>query len=212
MTIHDFLFLLSLGFVSSFVGTLPLSTLNLSILKLAISNRHEAALSFTYSASIVEFIQICLTLPMMGILATIPNLKTGFALISIPVLFFLGYKSYQTAVNTISPNHDETVANTIKNDGFKQGLILGCANVMVYPFWLLWGHVFVSNGWLKLDFASLSVFCIGTGVGTFLAFLVFVFLGKILLKRLSHLQFFINRMIAYTFFGFAFLQLYTVIK
>jgi hypothetical protein len=205
MTTHDFLFLLNLGFASSFIGTLPLSTLNLSILKLALDNRHQAALSFTYSASIVEFIQVCLTLPLLGVLASIPNLKAGFALISIPVLLFLGYKSYKTAVNTEG-------GKMVENDGFKQGLLLGCANVMVYPFWLLWGHVFVNNGWLKLDFASLSIFCIGAGIGTFLAFLVFVFLGKILWKRLSPLQFLINRLIALTFFGFAFLQLYNVVK
>jgi hypothetical protein len=205
MMVQDIFFLLSLGFISSFIGTLPLSTLNLSILKLALDNRHQAALSFTYSASIVEFIQVCLTLPLLGVLASIPNLKAGFALVSIPVLLFLGYKSYKTAVNTEG-------GKTVENDGFKQGLLLGCANVMVYPFWLLWGHVFVSNGWLKMDFTSLSIFCIGAGVGTLLAFLVFVFLGKILLKHLYHLQFLINRMIAYTFFGFAFLQLYTVVK
>lgn len=202
---QDIFFLLGLGLVSSFIGTLPLSTLNLSILKLALANRHQSALSFTYSASIVEFIQVCLTLPLLGILTAIPNLKAGFALVSIPILVFLGYKSYKTAVNTEGGNVND-------NDGFKQGLILSCTNMMVYPFWLLWGHVFVSNDWLKLDFASLSLFCIGAGIGTFLAFLVFVFLGKILWKRLYHLQFLINRLIALTFFGFAVLQLCSVFK
>ena len=191
--------------MSSFLGTLPLSTLNLSILKLALANRHQSALSFTYSASIVEFIQVCLTLPLIGILATIPDLKTGFALVSIPILIVLGCKSYKTSINTEG-------GKTIENDGFKQGLLLSCANIMVYPFWLLWGHVFVTHGWLKTDFASLSIFCIGAGIGTFLAFLVFVFLGKILWKRLYHLQFLINRLIAFTFFGFAVLQLCTILK
>lgn len=194
-----------LGLVSSFIGTLPLSTMNLSILKLALANQHRQALSFTFGASIIEFLQLCLTLYLMNVLSEINNFKTGIAIISIPILIFLGYKSYVTSVNT-----EKGVA--VKNDGFKQGVIICLANLMVYPFWLLWCQIFVSNGWLKTDISSLSGFTIGAGIGTLLAFLCFVYLGKLLWKRLYHLQFLINKMIAFTFFGFAILQFYSIVK
>ncbi|MBL7814774.1 MAG: hypothetical protein JNL70_07185 [Saprospiraceae bacterium] len=196
---------LGLGILCSFLGTLPLSTLNLSILKLALSNQHREALLFTYSATIVEFLQVCLILPLLNILVTITYLKTVLTLISIPILIVLGYKSYKTAAPTEG-------GKVIRNDGFKQGLLLGLTNVMVYPFWLLWGHIFVSNGWLKIEFVSISFFCIGVGIGTLLSLLVFVYLGKILWQRLQYLQFYINRLIAFAFFSFAFLQLYAFIK
>jgi hypothetical protein len=202
---NDILFVFGLGLVSSFIGTLPLSTLNLSILKLALANQHGQALSFTYAASIIEFIQVGLTLPLMNVLTAIPYFKSGLAMVSIPIFIFLGYKSFKTAVKTEG-------GTTVKNDGFKQGLLLSLANVMVYPFWLLWGHVFVENGWLKTDVYSLSFFCAGAGIGTFAAFLGFVYLGKMLWKRLYRLQFFINKLIALAFFSFAILQIYAVMN
>jgi threonine/homoserine/homoserine lactone efflux protein len=201
----DFFFLLGLGFVSSFVGTLPLSTLNLTILKLGLANRHREALSFTYAATLVEWLQVSLTLFLIHFLSAIPNLKQGFAVVSIPILLFLGYKAYKTRVNTEG-------GETIQNDGFKQGILLSLANVMVYPFWLLWGHIFIEKGWLPTDTASLTIFCTGVGVGTFAGLLCFVGLGKLFWKRLYHFQFYINKLIALAFFGFAILNMYTVLR
>lgn len=208
MVIQNIFFLMGLGFVSSFIGTLPLSTLNLSILKLALANRHQSALSFTYSASIVDFIQVYITLLLMDSLTSISHLKTNLSLISIPILLYLGYQSYNTAIYKIA----ETEKEKIEKDSFRQGLLLGCSNVMVYPFWLLWGQLFVNNGWLKTDFISLSIFCMGAGMGTFLAFLIFVFMGKILKEHLYHLQFLINRFIGLTFWVLALLQAYSIFK
>ena len=199
------IFLFLLGLISSFIGTLPLSTLNLSILKLALANQHRQALSFTFGASIIEFVQLCLTLYLMNVLSNIDNFKTGIAIISIPILLFLGYKSYKTSVNI-------NKGVKVENDGFKQGIVLSLANVIVYPFWLLWGQIFVRNGWLKTDISALSVFSIGAGIGTLFAFLIFVYLGKLLWKRLYHLQFLINKLIAFTFFGFAIMQFYSIVK
>ena len=199
------IFLFLLGLISSFIGTLPLSTLNLSILKLALANQHRQALSFTFGASIIEFVQLCLTLYLMNVLSNIDNFKTGIAIISIPILLFLGYKSYKTSVNI-------NKGVKVENDGFKQGIVLSLANVIVYPFWLLWGQIFVRNGWLKTDISALSVFSIGAGIGTLFAFLIFVYLGKLLWERLYHLQFLINKLIAFTFFGFAILQFYSIVK
>lgn len=208
MVIQNIFFLMGLGFVSSFIGTLPLSTLNLNILKLALDNRHQSALSFTYSASIVEFIQVYTTLLLMDSLTSVTHLKTHLSLVSIPILLYLGYQSYNTAIHDIAKKEKQM----FEKDSFRQGLLLSCSNVMVYPFWLLWGQLFVNNGWLKTDFTSLSIFCMGAGIGTFLAFLIFVFIGRVLKEHLYHLQFLINRLIALTFFGFAVVQAYNILK
>jgi threonine/homoserine/homoserine lactone efflux protein len=60
MAFSDYISLIILGVGSSFLGGLPLGTLNLSILKLALSNRHEQALAFAWGAAIVELLQVAL--------------------------------------------------------------------------------------------------------------------------------------------------------
>jgi len=129
----------------------------------------------------------------------------GIAIASIPILVFLGYKSCVTSTNT-----EKSVE--VEENGFRQGVLVSLMNLMVYPFWLLWGQIFVRNGWLQTDISTLGVFSIGAGIGTLFAFLCFVYLGKLLWKRLNYLQFLINKLIAFVFWGFAVLLNHKMMK
>ena len=205
MNYNDIINHIWLGFSSSFIGTLPLSMLNLTILQMTLSNRQQQAISFSLGASVIEFFQIGITLLGMNVLLSVPYLSTIFAVVSIPILIFLAIK------NLKKKGHTEGVTLLPKN-AFYQGLVLGFANVVVYPFWLLWGNVFVQNGWLKPEPIAYFYFSLSATVGTFAGFFVFILLGKMLWKRLMWLQNMMDKLIAYAFFGFAALQFYTVLS
>jgi threonine/homoserine/homoserine lactone efflux protein len=193
-----------LGFTSSFIGTLPLGMLNLTVLQLSLANRQKQAISFSLGASVIEFVQIGVTLLGMNVLLAIPQLSNVFSLISIPILIYLAVKNLKKGKNT--EGGYLTAQST-----FYQGIVLGFANVVVYPFWLLWGNIFVQNGWLSPTTTAYFYFSFAAAVGTFGAFLFFILLGKVLWKRLARLQGVIDKLIAYTFLGFAAFQFYTVI-
>jgi threonine/homoserine/homoserine lactone efflux protein len=193
-----------LGLTSSFVGTLPLGMLNLTVLQLALANRQKQAVMFSFGASVIEFFQIGITLLGMNVLLAIPQLGTIISIISIPVLVYLGIKNFKKSSNT------EGVILTPQN-AFYQGIVLGFANVVVYPFWLLWGHVFVQNGWLIPTPMAYFYFSLGAGLGTFVGFFTFILLGKILWKRLTRLQNIMDKVIGYTFLGFAAFQFYKLV-
>jgi threonine/homoserine/homoserine lactone efflux protein len=194
-----------LGITSSFVGTLPLGMLNLMVIQLALNNKQPQALMFSLGASVIEFVQIFVTLLSMNFLLTIPHLNAVFSALSIPVLLYLGIKNFKkrhfTEGGTLSPR------NT-----FYQGIVLGFANVVVYPFWLLWGNIFVQNGWLIPTPMAYFYFSFGAGIGTFIGFFTFILLGKILWKRLSKLQNIMDKVIGITFLVFAVFQFYNIIK
>ena len=147
-----------LGFSSSFIGTLPLSMLNLTILQMTLSNKQQQAFTFSLGASVVEFFQIGITLLGMSALLSVPYLSTIFAVVSIPILIFLAIQNLKKKA------HTEGVTLLPKN-AFYQGLVLGFANVVVYPFWLLWGNVFVQNGWLKPEPIAYFYFSLSAAVG-----------------------------------------------
>ena len=199
MTYNEIAHHLWLGFTSSFVGTLPLGMLNLTILQLALANRQQQAMSFSLGATLIEFIQIGITLLGMNVLLAIPQLSQLISIISIPILLYLGYKNFKNDKNTEGP------LLTTKST-FWQGIVLGFANVVVYPFWLLWGNIFVQNGWLIPAPEAYFYFSVAAAFGTFGAFLFFILLGKILWKRLHGLQKMIDKAIGFTFFGFAAFQ------
>jgi threonine/homoserine/homoserine lactone efflux protein len=205
MTFDNITHLIWLGIGSSFVGALPLGMLNLTVLQLSLDNRQREAFAFSTGAVLVEFCQIFTTFLGMNALLAIPNLNNVLAIISIPILLFLGVKNLKNEADT------EGSFFTTKS-AFSQGVILSFANVLVYPFWLLWGNLFVQNGWLTPTPLAYSIFALGAGLGTFGAFCAFILLGKILWKRLLKVQRATNRLIAFAFFGFAAFQMYHLIK
>ena len=204
MSYNEILQHLWLGFTSSFIGTLPLGMLNLTVLQLSLADRQKQAIAFSLGATVIEFVQIGVTLLGMNVLLAIPQLSNIFSIISIPILVYLAVKNLKKDSNT------EGGALTPKST-FYQGIVLGFANVIVYPFWLLWGNIFVQNGWLTPTPMAYFYFSFAAALGTFGAFLFFILLGKILWKRLTRLQGIIDKLIAYTFLGFAAFQFYTVL-
>jgi threonine/homoserine/homoserine lactone efflux protein len=204
MTYNEILHHLWLGFTSSFIGTLPLGMLNLTVLQLSLANKQKQAIAFSLGATAIEFTQIGMTLLGMNVLLAIPQLSNILSIISIPVLIYLAVKNLKKGSNTeggqLSPKST-----------FYQGAVLGFANVVVYPFWLLWGNIFVQNGWLTPTPEAYFYFSFAAAVGTFGAFLFFILLGKVLWKRLTRLQSIIDKLISYTFLGFAAFQFYTVL-
>ena len=204
MTYQSIINLLLLGFTSCFIGSLPLGMLNLTVLKMSLANQQRQAIAFSVGSVIVEFFQILVTLLCMNLLLEIPKLNEVLAIVSIPVLIYLGIKNLKSVPLTEGGHF------TPKN-AFLQGITLSFANVLIYPFWLLWGNLFVKNGLLPQDTLSFSIFALGTSLGSLCAFGIFVFIGKILWKRLERLQNITNRLIATAFLGFATFQLYAVL-
>ena len=67
MSYNEILHHLWLGFTSSFIGTLPLGMLNLTVLQLSLANRQKQAIAFSLGATVIEFAQIGLTLLGMNV-------------------------------------------------------------------------------------------------------------------------------------------------
>jgi threonine/homoserine/homoserine lactone efflux protein len=187
-----------LGLTSSFLGALPLGMLNLTILQMSLNGRYRQAGVFSLGAVLVEFGQIFLSLLGIQVLATIPYVQAILGVFSIPILVYLGIKTWRAKAIT---EGGESLSK-----GFKTGLKLSAANVMVYPFWLVWGNLFVQNQWLLPHPMAFGFFSLGASVGSLIAFLLFVFIGKWLYRFLIPFQMVINRLIALTFLGFAVYQ------
>ena len=211
MSYNEILHHLWLGFSSSFIGTLPLGMLNLTVLQLSLANRQKQAVAFSLGATVIEFAQIGITLLGMNVLLGIPQLSNIFSIVSIPILIYLAFQNFKKDPNTEGTNPETSGGQLTPKSTFYQGIVLGFANVVVYPFWILWGNVFVQNGWLTPTPMAYCYFSFAAAVGTFGAFLFFILLGKILWKRLTRLQGTIDKLIAFTFLGFAAFQFYTVL-
>ena len=82
MSHNDILPLFSLGFMSSFICTLPSGMLNLTVLQLTLANRQNQAVALSLGATAVAFVQIGLTLLGVNALLAMPQLNNVFSIIS----------------------------------------------------------------------------------------------------------------------------------
>lgn len=193
-----------IGFSSSFIGALPLGVLNMTVLKFALTNQQRKALEFSLGAVLVEFFQVFITLLGLNVLLSIPYLKEILGVISIPILVYLAIVNLKA-----KPNLNESEGGQYSS--FTRGVLLSLANVLIYPFWILWGSVFIQNGWLPPNTNAYFIFSLGAGAGAMGGYLVFIILGKLMWKYVTQLQQYINQVLAFTFFGFAVWQGYRLI-
>ncbi len=193
-----------IGFSSSFVGALPLGVLNMTVLKFALADQQRKAIEFSIGAVFVEFFQVFITLLGLNILLSIPYLKEILGGISIPILIYLAISNLKSKTNIQASEGGHHRA-------FLRGALLSLANVLIYPFWILWGSVFIQNGWLSSNISAYFVFSIGASVGAMGGYLMFILLGKLLWRHVNRLQQYINQILAFTFFGFAIWQGYRLV-
>jgi threonine/homoserine/homoserine lactone efflux protein len=196
--------LIWLGFSSSFIGTLPMGMLTLTILQLTLANRPKEAITFGLGVVTIELIQIWVTLMGMNVLLTMVQLSNVFSILSIPILIYLGVK------NIIKEQYAEEIQLAAPNM-FYQGIAWGSMNVIIYPFWLLWGNVFVQRGWLTPTPITYFYFSFAAAMGTLGAFLLLIVFADLFWQTLIGLQTTINKVIGFSFLGCAVFQFYAVL-
>ncbi len=202
--------ILILGLSSSFLGALPLGMLNISVLRLSLEGKIRAAFGFALGAIFIEFSQITITLFAMQKLLTIPFLAISMTFISIPILLFLGFQSFKTPPPSIPP--PKMLEKEAFRYHFLTGIKLSAANVLIYPFWLLWGNIFLQNGWFHAQASHFLMFSFGASLGTLGAFTVFIVLGKLISPYLSRFQHIFSSVVGAAFIGFAFLQIFKLFQ
>ncbi len=158
----------TLGFITSFIGSIPLGSINAGVVRISITKNYKAALYFIAGATIAELFYSFIAIHFSSLLLSIPKFEFYIRLLSIPVFVLLGitYFFAKTQKETSSLTHNNS--NTFLN-----GLTIGFLNPLQIPFWLAYGTYFISMGWIKENFVLLTIFIFGIIAGSsFLLFLI----------------------------------------
>ena len=152
----------TLGFVTSFIGSIPLGTINANVIRLSLTENMRTMLRFIAGATLAELIYSFIAVHFSGFLLTIPKLDFYIRLVSIPIFLSLGLYYFLSKPKTNQP----ATAGTYKNL-FLQGLSLGLLNPLQIPFWLAYGTYLISVGWIDKGFFALNIFILGIISGSF---------------------------------------------
>lgn len=176
------------GFAISFIGSLPLGVLNLTIIDISLKRNLWQAFYFALAVCIVEYGQAFLAIKFSTVLTTYPDLKYYINLFVIPVFIGLGlyyfFKKEATDEQQKTPSSD-----------FGRGLLLSIINPLAIPFWIAWGTIGHAKGWLVLENTPIAVFVLGISLGTLSTLMLFALASKFVIHKVALVNKWINEII-----------------
>ena len=173
------------GLFISFLGALPMGTLNISSMQIAITDGYYPAVLFALGALLVEMIYVRMTLVAMGWFRAHKKLLMAMEWLTLIIILVLAVSSFYTAMHpTLKAN--PILSNSIHR--FWLGAGLSAINPLQIPFWFGWSTVLTGKGILVREGFNYVHYILGIGIGTFIGFTVFIFGGKLLVDRLDAQQ------------------------
>jgi len=170
------------GLTISFLGTLPLGTLNISAMQIAISDGISPAVYFVLGALLVEITYVRVSLLAMNWVFRHERLFRWLEWITVLIIAALAVSSFMAA---IEPG---VRANVLLSNGihrFLLGIMMSAVNPVQIPFWFGWSTVLFTRGVLQHQAGHYNAYIAGIGTGTFIGNMVFVFSGRLIVDRLD---------------------------
>ncbi len=162
-----------MGFVFSFIGSIPPGTLNITVLQLALERQVRTAMRFALAVAMVEYPYVWIAVQFEYFLSTSPVVLDNFQLIAALVITLLG-------ISNLLPRKTPTgLAKKFSESGFRRGVILSLLNPMTIVYWMGFTAYLTVQGWIKLDTAALvHYYVFGTALGALALLLVVIFFAR----------------------------------
>lgn len=173
------------GMFISFLGTLPMGTLNISAMQISISDGYKPALLFSIGALLVEVIYVRLTLVAMNWFTQHTKLLKAMEWVTLVIIMALAVSSFYAAMNP-SVRANPILSNTLHR--FWLGAGMSAVNPMQIPFWFGWSTVLTTRNVLKSEENQYIPYIAGIGLGTLIGHCIFIFGGKLLVDSLNARQ------------------------
>ena len=162
-----------LGFIFSFVGSIPPGTLNLSVLQMGLEGKIKAAFRFALAVAIVEYPYTWIGVQFEYLISNSPWIIDNFQLIVAVVMTALGI------LNLLPARKSTGFAKKFEESGFRRGLILSILNPMAIPYWMGFTAYMKAQGWIDLATTGLlHSYVFGTAVGAMALLSVLIFFAR----------------------------------
>ncbi|MFM7710320.1 MAG: LysE family translocator [Ferruginibacter sp.] len=200
------------GMLISFIGSLPLGSLNIAAMQIGIQETVQQAIYFSLGSLLVEMIYVRISLIGIDWMSKQARLMKALQWITLAVVLALAIGSFMAAAKTTSTGQAEK--NALLNLDVHRlllGMIMSAINPVQIPFWFGWSMVLFDKKILEPKQAQYNTYIIGIGLGTLAGNAVFIFGGKWLTDRIQNSGQYINWIIGGVFVITAIIQLYRLL-
>ena len=198
------------GLMISFLGSLPLGTLNVAAMQIGIAEGFYHALLFSFGSLLVEMIYVRISLVGISWIQKQVKLMKAMEWITLGIMVTLAIGSFYAAMHSTSEEHHNFWDN-INVNRFLLGMLMCAINPVQIPFWFGWSTVLFSKKILEPKRAQYNSYIIGIGLGTLAGNCVFIFGGQLIVERISGSQQYLNWAIGGIFALTAIIQLWRIL-
>jgi threonine/homoserine/homoserine lactone efflux protein len=197
------------GLMISFLGSLPLGTLNVAIMQIAISDGLRPALYFGLGSLTAEVVYVRLSLIAMDWVRKQKVLFRALEWVTLVIVLALAISSFYAATH---PDVKKNVILSSTLHRFWLGLFMSALNPVQIPFWFGWSTVLFSKGILQPQRSQYNIYIAGIGIGTLLGNVVFMFGGKLVADNITSNQNILNWVIGSIFLLTAIIQVIKIAR
>jgi threonine/homoserine/homoserine lactone efflux protein len=163
------------GMLVSFIGSLPLGTLNIAAMQISISDGVTAAMFFSLGSLTAEIIYVRMSLVAMDWVRKQDRILKMLDWLTFVVVGLLAVSNFYAATQP------EVEKNIILSSSLPKpllGFIMSAINPVQIPFWFGWSTVLFAKKILVPNAGHYNVYIFGIGLGTFFGNCVFIFGGQ----------------------------------
>jgi threonine/homoserine/homoserine lactone efflux protein len=193
------------GMFISFLGSLPLGTLNIAAMQISISDGVLPALKFACGALLAEVVYVRLSLIAMDWIRHQQKLFRILEWVTLGIVLALAVSSFYAALH---PTMEKNVILSSTLHRFFLGLFMSALSPMQIPFWFGWSMVLFTKKILLPLNSHYNIYIAGIGLGTLLGNCVFIFGGRLIAHRFNANQHLVNWIVGGIFAITALVQLW----
>jgi threonine/homoserine/homoserine lactone efflux protein len=201
---------LFLGLALSFLGQLPLGTLSVTATQIAVQENFMKAWKYAIGVAIVEIIYLRFVLS--GVQWIIRHSLVFEVFNWLTVIFFLSLGLFSIVVAQKQKKTEKALLLNNRMDRLLLGMSMSALNPAQIPFWIIWTGYFLNLGWLKPGLVYFNYFTIGSGIGTVVGLVVYIYGGNWIVTKMKTSNRSLNKMVGVIFIIAAIIQTYRLFR
>ena len=195
------------GLLISFLGSLPLGTLNVAAMQIGIIDGYTAAILFSLGSLLVEMIYVRVSLVGMDWIRKQEKIFKVLEWVTLAIVVALAVSSFHAALH---PKSGKNIILSSTLPRFVLGATMCAVNPVQIPFWFGWSTVLFTKKVLLPKNSHYNLYIIGIGIGTLIGNCVFIFGGQLIAEKLKSNQNILNWVIGGIFAITALIQVWRI--
>ncbi|MEO6668491.1 MAG: LysE family transporter [Ferruginibacter sp.] len=198
------------GLMISFLGSLPLGTLNVAAMQIGIAEGFRNAILFSFGSLLVEMIYVRVSLVGITWIQKQVRLMKIMEWITFTIIVILAIASFYAAYHS-SGEKQVHIWDKVNVNRFLLGMGMCAINPVQIPFWFGWSTVLFTKKILEPVNIQFNSYIFGIGLGTLAGNCIFIFGGKLIVEKISGSQQYLNWVIGGIFAVTAIIQLWKIL-